>query len=130
MPIGNDQYEFSHNLKAENSTAGNFKGLMFRDASPKGWFSYDLAIDNTTTNYLAVKYYSGDVGRTFKIYVDNELLANVVLQDPNPNGFYDLYYEIPQNMVAYKEKITVTFKATEESFAGGIFDKLSTVKEK
>ena len=130
LPIGNDQYEFSHNLKAENSTAGNFKGLMFRDASPKGWFSYDLAIDNTTTNYLAVKYYSGDVGRTFKIYVDNELLANVVLQDPNPNGFYDMYYEIPQNMVAYKEKITVTFKATEESFAGGIFDKLSTIKEK
>lgn len=130
LPIGNDQYEFSHNLKAENSTAGNFKGLMFRDASPKGWFSYDLAIDNTTTNYLAVKYFSGDVGRTFKIYVDNELLANVVLQDPNPNGFYDMYYEIPQNMVAYKEKITVTFKATEESFAGGIFDKLSTVKEK
>ena len=130
LPVGNDQYEFSHNLKAENSTAGNFKGLMFRDASPKGWFSYDLAIDNTTTNYLAVKYYSGDVGRTFKIYVDNELLANVVLQDPNPNGFYDMYYEIPQNMVAYKEKITVTFKATEESFAGGIFDKLSTIKEK
>ena len=130
LPVGNDQYEFSHNLKAENSTAGNFKGLMFRDASPRGWFSYDLAIDNTTTNYLAVKYYSGDVGRTFKIYVDNELLANVVLQDPNPNGFYDMYYEIPQNMVAYKEKITVTFKATEESFAGGIFDKLSTVKEK
>jgi DUF1680 family protein len=130
LPIGNDQYEFSHNLKAENSTAGNFKGLMFRDASPRGWFSYDLAIDNTTTNYLAVKYYSGDVGRTFKIYVDNELLANVVLQDPNPNGFYDMYYEIPQNMVAYKEKITVTFKATEESFAGGIFDKLSTIKEK
>lgn len=130
LPVGNDQYEFSHNLKAENSTAGNFKGLMFRDASPRGWFSYDLAIDNTTTNYLAVKYYSGDVGRTFKIYVDNELLANVVLQDPNPNGFYDMYYEIPQNMVAYKEKITVTFKATEESFAGGIFDKLSTIKEK
>ena len=130
LPVGNDQYEFSHNLKAENSTAGNFKGLMFRDASPKGWFSYDLAIDNTTTNYLAVKYYSGDVGRTFKIYVDNELLANVVPQDPNPNGFYDMYYEIPQNMVAYKEKITVTFKATEESFAGGIFDKLSTIKEK
>ncbi len=130
LPVGNDQYEFSHNLKSENSTAGNFKGLMFRDARPNGWFSYDLTVDNTTTNYVAVKFYSGDVGRTFKIYVDNELLEDVTLGDPNPNGFYDVYYKIPQNMVAEKEKITVTFKATEESFAGGIFDKLSIVKEK
>lgn len=130
LPVGNDQYEFSHNLKSENSTAGNFKGLMFRDASPDGWFSYDLTVDNTTTNYVAVKYYSGDVGRTFKIYVDGKLLADVTLGDPNPNGFYDMYYEIPRNMVADKEKITVTFKATETSYAGGIFDKLSIVKEK
>ena len=130
LPVGNDQYEFSHNLKSENSTSGNFKGLMFRDARPNGWFSYDLTVDNTTTNYVAVKFYSGDVGRTFKIYIDNELFEDVTLADPNPNGFYDMYYEIPQNMVAEKEKITVTFKATEESFAGGIFDKLSIVKEK
>lgn len=130
LPVGNDQYEFSHNLKSENSTAGNFKGLMFRDASPNGWFSYDLTVDNTATNYVAVKYYSGDVGRTFRVYVDGELLADVTLEDPNPNGFYDMYYEIPQNLVVDKEKVTVTFKATENSYAGGIFDKLSIVKEK
>ena len=103
---------------------------MFRDASPNGWFSYELAVDNTTTNLVAVKYYSGDVGRTFKIYVENELIADVTLLDPNPNGFYDVYYEIPKDLVADKEKVTVTFKATETSFAGGIFDKLSIVKEK
>ena len=130
LPVGNDQYEFSHNLKSENSTSGNFKGLMFRDASPNGWFSYDLAIDNTTTNYLAVKYYSGDVGRAFTLYVDDKLLASVNLEDPNPNGFYDVYYEIPKSLVDDKEKVTVTFKATETSYAGGIFDKLSIVKEK
>ena len=130
LPVGNDQYEFSHNLKSENSTSGNFKGLMFRDASPNGWFSYDLVVDNSTTNYIAVKYYSGDVGRVFKIYVDDELLADVTLEDPNPNGFYDMYYEIPKALVGGKEKVTVAFKATETSFAGGIFDKLSIVKEK
>lgn len=130
LPVGNDQYEFSHNLKAENSNTGNFKGLMFRDAAPNGKFSYDLAVDNTVANYLAVKYYSGDVGRTFKIYADGTLLADVTLQDPNPNGFYDVYYEIPQELVQGKDKITVTFQATNESYAGGIFDKLSTVKEK
>lgn len=130
LPVGNDQYEFSHGLKSENSTAGNFKGLMFRDAAPNGWFSYDLAVDSTATNYIAVKYYSGDVGRVFSIYVDDILLKEVILQDPNPNGFYDIYYEIPKNLTEDKDEITVTFKANDTSYAGGIFDKLSTVKSK
>ncbi len=130
LPVANDQYEFSHNLKAYNSNTGNFKGLMFRDATPGGQFSYEMAVDNTVTNYLAVKYYSGDVGRSFAILVDDIVLANVTLQDPNPNGFYDIYYEIPAEFINGKEKITVAFKATDESFAGGIFDKLSIVKDK
>ncbi len=130
LPVANDQYEFSHNLKAHNSNTGNFKGLMFRDATPNGEFSYEMAVDNTVTNYLAVKYYSGDVGRHFAILIDGELLENVTLQDPNPNGFYDIYYKIPTEMIEGKTKITITFKATADSYAGGIFDKLSIVKEK
>ncbi len=129
LPVGNDQYEFSHNLKSENSTSGNFKGLMFRDASSDGWFSYDMAVDNTTTNYLKVKYYSGDVGRKFKIFVDGEVLADVTLENPNPNNFYDMYYEIPEDMIGDKTQITVKFQAETGSFAGGTFDKLSIVKQ-
>lgn len=128
LPVGNDQYEFSHNLKSENSTSGNYKGLMFRDATSEGWFSYDMAVDNTATNYLKVKYYSGDVGRKFKIFVDDMLLADVTLQNPNPNNFYDIYYEIPQDMIGEKSVITVKFKAEKDSLAGGIFDKISIVK--
>lgn len=130
LPVGNDQYEFSHGLKAENSTAGNFKGVMFRDAAPYGYFSYDLAVDSSACNLLAVKYYSGDAGRSFSIYVDDILLEDVVLDEINPNGFYDKYYEIPIEMSEGKDKITVKFKANETSYAGGIFDKLSTVKLK
>lgn len=130
LPVANDQYEFSHNLKAYNSNTGNFKGLMFRDAAPGGQFSYEMAVDNTVTNYLAVKYYSGDVGRSFKILVDGEILEDVTLKDPNPNGFYDVYYKIPAELLENKEKITIAFKSNNDSFAGGIFDKLSVVKEK
>ena len=129
LPVGNDQYEFSHNLKSENSSSGNFKGLIYRDASSEGWFSYDMAVDNTVTNYLKVKYYSGDVGRKFKIRIDGVLLADVTLEDPVPNNFYDVYYEIPENMVDGKSHVTIEFRAEKNSFAGGIFDKLSIVKK-
>lgn len=129
LPVGNDQYEFSHNLNAENSSSGNHKGLIYRHATPGGFFSYDMAVDNTVENYLKVKYYSGDVGRTFRILIDGEILENVTVENVNPNGFYDVYYKIPDEFTKGKEKITVTFEANTESYAGGIFDKLSTVKE-
>lgn len=130
FPVGNDQYEFSHNLKCENSTSGNHMGLIFRDASPNGYFSYDMTIEKGVTNYLKVKYFSGDAGRTFRILVDGEVLQDVTVENVNPNGFYDVYYKIPEEAIDGKEKITVTFEANEYSYAGGIFDKLSIVKEK
>ena len=89
-----------------------------------------MSVDNTTTNYLKVKYYSGDVGRRFKIFVDGELLASVILENPNPDNFYDVYYEIPQEMIGNKDRITVKFQAETGSFAGGIFDRICIVKEK
>ncbi len=130
FPVGNDQYEFSHNLKCENSGSGNHMGLIFRHATPDGWFSYDMAVDKTTVNYLKVKYFSGDVGRTFRILVDGELLQDVIIEDVNPHGFYDAYYSIPTELIGDKDKITVTFTSDGQSYVGGIFDKLSIVKEK
>ncbi len=130
FPVGNDQYEFSHGLKADLSNSGNHMGLIFRDAAPGGFFCYDMAVDNTVTNYLCVKYFSGDVGRSFRILVDGELLEDVVIENVNPGGFYDVYYKIPDELVGDKEKITVTFESNTDSYAGGIFDKLSIVKEK
>lgn len=130
LPVANDQYEFSHNLEADLSATGTHKNLNYRDASPDGYFSYDMAVDNTATNYLKAKYFSGDAGRTFIIKVDGEVLEEVVLENVNPGDFYDAYYEIPAKMVEGKETITVTFEASLSSYAGGIFDRLSIVKRK
>jgi hypothetical protein len=130
LPVANDQYEFSHNLEADLSATGTHKNLNYRDASPDGYFSYDMAVDSTATNYLKVKYFSGDAGRAFVIKVDGEVLEEVVLENVKPNDFYDAYYEIPAKMVEGKESITVTFEASLGSYAGGIFDRLSIVKLK
>ena len=130
LPVANDQYEFSHNLEADLSATGTHKNLNYRDASPDGYFSYDMSVDNTTTNYLKVKYFSGDAGRSFVIKVDGAVLEEVVLENVNPGDFYDAYYEIPAELVEGKETITITFEASLGSYAGGIFDRLSIVKHK
>ena len=130
FPVGNDQYEFSHNLKADKSGSGSHMGLIYRHAEPGGFFSYDMSVDNTTENYLCVKYFSGDVGRSFRILVGDTVLEDVVVENVNPGGFYEVYYEIPDELIAGKENITITFEANTDSYAGGIFDKLSVVKKK
>ena len=130
LPVGNDQYEFSHNLKSSGSSSGSHQGLIYRDAAPGGWFSYDLAVEQGVTNYLCVKYFSGDQGRAFSIYVDDVLLEAVVIENVNPGDFYTVYYEIPAALIQGKATVNIRFEADSGSYAGGIFDRLSMVKEK
>ena len=130
LPVANDQYEFSHNMVGDLTNTGTHKGLNYRDAAPGGYFSYDMTVDSSVKNYLCVKFFSGDAGRNFQILVNGVVLKDVVLENENPDNFYDMYIEIPENMVKGKEKVTITFKAHSTHYAGGIFDKLSIVKEK
>ena len=130
LPVANDQYEFSHNMVGDLTNTGTHKGLNYRDAAPGGYFSYDMTVDSSVKNYLCVKFFSGDAGRNFQILVNGVVLKDVVLENVNPDNFYDMYIEIPENMVKGKDKVTITFKAHSTHYAGGIFDKLSIVKEK
>lgn len=130
LPVANDQYEFSHNLQGVSSNTGMHKNENYRDAAPGGWFSYDMAVEQGVTNYLHVKYFSGDVGRKFSIFVDGQLLQSVTLENVNPDDFYEVYYAIPAEMVEGKQTVTILFKADQNFYAGGIFDRLSIVKEK
>ncbi len=130
LPVANDQYEFSHNMKAQLSSTGMHKGLNYRDASAGGFFSYELAVEEGVKNYIVVKYFSGDAGRAFTIYVDDEVLEEVTIENVDADNFYDVYYEIPAKMIEGKKVVTVKFTADKNGFAGGIFDKISMVKEK
>ena len=130
LPVANDQYEFSHNLTGDLTNTGTHKGLNYRDAAPGGYFSYDMSVDSDATNYLCVKFFSGDAGRAFQILADGEVIKDVVLENVNPDNFYDLYIEIPTKLTSGKDTVTITFNANGIHYAGGIFDKLSIVKEK
>ncbi len=130
LPIANDQYEFSHNLLGELTGTGMHKGLNYRHAEAGGWFSYDLAVEQSVTNYLRVKYFSGDAGRRFTILVDGVVLEQVILENVDPDNFYDLYYAIPEAMITGKTQITVRFEADQGGYAGGIFETIAIVKDK
>jgi hypothetical protein len=87
-----------------------------------------MKIDPLETNYVSVKYYSGDAGRTFNIYVDDQLLKAETVRSQNPTGFYDVLYEIPAEWVEGKSKVTIKFANRGSSYVGGVFDRISILK--
>ena len=75
----NNNSEAGKNYKFNKSGVGVFNGQPFRDAqtAADAWFSYDMAIDpSKPKNYLGVRYYGGDNGRTFDVYINDVLLKH------------------------------------------------------
>ena len=73
--------------------------------------------------FLAINYFSKDNGRKFKILVDNQTIADVVLNEAAGNGFYSVDYAIPEALVKQSNGVmTVKFVAEKGSVAGGIYE--------
>ncbi|RIJ69550.1 hypothetical protein D1871_21805, partial [Nakamurella silvestris] len=102
-----NNFEADKNMKASaNSTIGLWQARPYRDALAGGWFSYDLAIDPTQAkNYLQVTYYSGDKGRSFDVYVNDEKLKTTTLTDTaGTNVFYPDTTEIPAKYLTVNDQ--------------------------
>jgi hypothetical protein len=86
--------------------------------SGTGWFSYDLPVDGTTAMAIVVTYQgsagstgsAGSAGSPFEILVDGTSIAKFT-PDPKAEGFYDVQYAVPANLVRGRTKVTVKFQA-------------------
>ncbi|ROS23064.1 beta-L-arabinofuranosidase domain-containing protein [Cellulomonas sp. PhB150] len=86
-----NNFEADKGLKSGGtSSVGTWNGRQYRDAQKDGWFSYDLAIDpGAANNFVRVMYYSGDLGRKFDLYVNDEKLDTIEINNTaGTNVFY------------------------------------------
>ena len=129
IPLGNDQYELLHNIKGESTGGGTFNGKQLRHAWGKdGWFSYDMKVNPNENNYLLCEYFGPNAGRTFNIYINDELLKEETIEDKNNGDFYFERYLIPEKYIG-AGKINVKFTVRGDSFVGGIFDRMYIVRD-
>lgn len=121
LRVGEIQPERDHNLKSENSGAGEAAGYKFRDAD-NGWFSFDMKVDPTAPQQLMCKYWGADKDkRHFDIFIDDVLFREVSLTGDHGEQVFDVYYNIPASFIKGKNKVTVKFKARPGNHAGGLF---------
>ena len=126
---GEMQSERDFNEQGEESKPLVWRGHHGRGG--KGWFSFDLPVDNTHPVALLVTY-GGEAWRksSFDIFVDGQKVADRTEPTSSPDQesqLTDVSYAIPPELLTGKSKITVRFTATGGNDIRGVFG-LRTVR--
>jgi len=118
---GQMQPERNHNFKGDKSSVGSYKERASRD-SRGGWFSFDLKTASHTPVALVVDYWGGYPGaKTFDILVSNKIIATENISNKKDGQFISEQYDIPEELLKGKSKITVMFQAHPGNMAGPVF---------
>ncbi|MBD0831535.1 glycoside hydrolase family 127 protein [Aestuariibaculum sediminum] len=116
---GEQQPESDHGIQSENSNNGVNQNRHWRDAT--GWFSYQLRNKNHDAKTLRITYFGKDSRRKFKILINGVTIANVELNGEKDNTFYEVDYQIPDELTQNEAILNLRFEAEENSVAGGIY---------
>jgi len=129
------QPEVDHAMKNSSSFSGYFDTVSrgWRDAhNADGYFSYEMKINQNDDNYVMVLYWGSDAPfcadgiyytRDFSIYVDNTVIGTQILNKNSPDNLIYEFYQIPSELTAGKERVTVKFAPNGIGKAAGrIFD--------
>ena len=149
----NNNSEADKNHKFNKSAVGVWLGEPYRDAqtAADAYFQYDMIVDpSLPKNLLGVRYFGGDNGRTFDVYVNDVLLKHErVTNAAGSNTWYIQYDEIPASVIAgieardsYKRNqageyvldedgqkipvVTVRFQSNGTSYVGGVYGVYTT----
>ena len=118
---GEMQPERYHNFKGEKSSEGSFKERGNRD-SRGGWFSFDLKTSGKTQVALVVDYWGGFPGaKTFDILANDKIIATENISNKKEGHFISVQYNIPEECLKGRSKVTIKFQAQPGNMAGPVF---------
>lgn len=118
---GEMQPERDHNFKSEKSSIGMYKERSYRDTRD-GWFSFVLKVNPGKPAALAAEYWGGFPGaKTFDILVNDTVIATENISNKKEGQFITIVYDIPQQITAKRNSVTVKFVAKKGNMAGPLF---------
>ncbi|MCC2031466.1 beta-L-arabinofuranosidase domain-containing protein [Microbacterium allomyrinae] len=151
----NNNSEADKSYEFNKSGVGVHLGEGYRDGqtAADAYFQYDMIVDPTLPkNYLGVRYFGGDNGRTFDVYLNDVLLTHERITNAGgATSWYVDYEEIPAAVLAgieakdsYKRNqageyvldedgqkipvVTVRFQSNGSSYVGGVYGVYTTSK--
>lgn len=120
---GEMQPERNHNFTGDSlNMMWDFRGRSARGAERGGWLSFDMKVDTKKAMTLVLEYWGGFTGsKTFDILIDGEKMATENISGKKDGSFLDVFYDIPTNLTAGKEKVTVKLDPHVGHRAGPFF---------
>ncbi len=112
---GEQQPEADHAMENSKSSSGNFRNEFWRNANEGGFFSYELNSQQEEDLSLFVRIWVDEEAKTKTggiIYIDDEELTKIKLDEFEESGFHNIEYNIPRNLIENKEIIVL--KVTDE----------------
>ncbi len=120
---GQLQGEHEFNLQGEETSPVRVQGRYGRRGAK--WFSLDLPVDSAHPVTLIVTYSNDERGkRAFDVLVDGKKVGEQVTDRHSPEQdirFFDVAYNLPQDLVHGKTKVMVRFQSVDESETGTVF---------
>ncbi|MGK2286256.1 beta-L-arabinofuranosidase domain-containing protein [Pedomonas sp. V897] len=120
MHLGEMQAERDHDLTAEISYPGAYRGRNGRDARSGGFFEFTMKSRDEPL-ILEATYWGDERRRTFDILIDGTRLATQTLNAERPGEFFTVEYPVPRALTKGKSQIRVRFEPHERSSAGPVF---------
>jgi uncharacterized protein len=119
MHLGEMQPERDHALTSEISYPVVYRGRKGRDARTGGFFSFRMKTRSGPL-ILQATYWADERARKFHILVEGTRIATQALRPDKP-VFFDVDYEIPEELTRGKESIEVRFEPEPGNTAGPVF---------
>jgi DUF1680 family protein len=111
---GEQQSDADHNMRGEDTKAGDAYGFKWRSAN--AWFSYDVKVAAGQANQLVVSFRGGGNPADFDVSVDGKILS----PQRAPSGPIDAAYELPPELTQGRRSVTVKFAARPGKSVPGV----------
>lgn len=120
---GEMQPERDHNFTGERlNMMEDFQGRKARGAERGGWLSFDMKVMRGQPMALVIEYWGGFTGsKTFDILVNGQKIATENISGKKDGAFLDVQYDIPDELTANNNKISVRFDPHVGHRAGPFF---------
>lgn len=119
MHLGEMQPERDHQLTSDISYPVVYRGRQGRDARTGGFFAFRMKT-RPGPLILQATYWADERARKFYILVDGKRIATQTLRPDKP-VFFDVDYEVPEELTKGKDSIEVRFEPEPGNTAGPVF---------
>jgi DUF1680 family protein len=122
LRVGEMQPERDHNFAGEKTLTGEEHGRKWRATEEEGSLSFTMKTDPAKANSLLCSYWGMDNRyRRFDILIDGVKIATEDLNQYKASKFYDIIYNIPEELTKGKQQVTVTMKAGPHNSTGPVY---------